>query len=43
MQNIASAKIPYILTRGSYASPELFEKELRKFLNRQTQMLTDPG
>lgn len=41
MQNIASAKVPYIVTRGSYATPELFEKELRKFLDRYTYSLTE--
>jgi|GEM_PF-1625250 len=41
MQNIASAKVPYVVTPGVYSTPELFENELRKFLNCNTYSLTE--
>jgi hypothetical protein len=41
MQNIAITKVPYLVTRGSYANSALFEKELRQYLDRQTRSLTE--
>lgn len=39
MQNIHSGKVPYIVTTGSYATPELFEKEQLQYLDRQSHSL----
>ncbi len=41
MQNIAITKVPYIVTKGVYANPELFEKELRQYLDCHTSSLNE--
>ncbi|HEX4839966.1 MAG TPA: hypothetical protein VFU89_05955 [Rhabdochlamydiaceae bacterium] len=40
MRDLASGKVPYIATKGHYATPELFHKELRQYLDHQTKTLT---